>query len=199
MVVQAGGARRILDRDPDARASRRRADRAHRPRGAGGDAPPARRPARATSEPSALAPQPSCAELGALVARAREAGLPVELHVDGERRPLPAGLDLAAFRVVQEGLTNALKYAGRAPDRRARALATPASWSSRSSTAGPAAPRERRRRGGHGLVGMRERVRLYGGELEAGPARRRRLRAPCAAAARGRATEMARGMTRSAC
>ena len=66
-------------------------------------------------EHGARAPQPTMAGVGALVERAQEAGLPVELHVEGERRSLPAGLDLAAFRVVQEGLTNALKYADHAP------------------------------------------------------------------------------------
>ena len=62
-----------------------------------------------------LAPQPTLAEIGELVARARAAGLPTVLEFRGERRALPAGLDLAAYRIVQEGLTNALKHAGRAP------------------------------------------------------------------------------------
>ena len=84
MVVQAGGARRILDRDPGARAGGGDADRAHRPRGAGRDAPPARRARRPT--PAALAPQPTLAEIGELVARARAAGLPTALEVRGERR-----------------------------------------------------------------------------------------------------------------
>jgi signal transduction histidine kinase len=118
-------------------------------------------------EHGARAPQPTMAGIGALVERAREAGLPVELHVSGERRSLPAGLDLAAFRVVQEGLTNALKYAGHAPtDVHVR-------WSERALELeildrGPGPARERMGGGGHGLVGMRERVKLYGGELEAG-------------------------------
>jgi signal transduction histidine kinase len=105
------------------------------------------------------------AGLEALVERAREAGLPVELHVEGERRSLPAGLDLAAFRVVQEGITNALKYADHAPTEvRVR-------WRERALEIeildrGPG-PRERVDHG-HGLVGMQERVKLYGGELEAG-------------------------------
>ena len=63
------------------------------------------------AEPPALAPQPTLAEIGELVARARAAGLPAVLDVRGERRPLPAGLDLAAYRIVQEGLTNAMKHA----------------------------------------------------------------------------------------
>jgi signal transduction histidine kinase len=87
--------------------------------------------------------------------------------VDGEPRSLPAGVDLAAYRVVQEGLTNALKYAKGAPtevglrwDEDALEL--------RVSDTGPG-PRERTADGsGHGLVGMKERVRLYGGQVRTG-------------------------------
>ena len=64
---------------------------------------------------AALAPQPTLAELDELIARSRAAGLPTVLDLRGERRPLPAGLDLAAYRIVQEALTNALKHAGHAP------------------------------------------------------------------------------------
>jgi signal transduction histidine kinase len=118
-------------------------------------------------EPRALAPQPTLAELDALIARARAAGLPVVLHEDGERRPLPAGLDLAAYRIVQEALTNALKYSGSA------ATEVTVTW---GATELAVEVRDRGRvrvtgDGGHGLVGMRERVRVYGGELETGPAR----------------------------
>jgi signal transduction histidine kinase len=104
----------------------------------------------------------------ALVDRARAAGLPVELHQDGERRPLPAGLDLAAYRVVQEGLTNAIKHSGGAPTE------VHVRWGERDleleiADRGPGPIRERvEAGGGHGLIGMRERVKLYGGELEAG-------------------------------
>jgi len=109
------------------------------------------------------------AGVSALVERAREAGLPVKLFVEGERRSLPAGLDLAAFRVVQEGITNALKYADRAPTE------VHVRWGARELVLeildrGPGPARERMGGGGdgHGLVGMRERVRLYGGQLETG-------------------------------
>jgi signal transduction histidine kinase len=120
-------------------------------------------------EHAARAPQPTMASVGALVSRARDAGLPVRLQETGERRSLPAGLDLAAFRVVQEGLTNAIKYSGRAET---EVLVT---WGERElvleiADRGPGAAREHvTEAGGHGLVGMRERVRLYGGELETGP------------------------------
>ena len=115
MVVQAGGARRILERDPErAVAAAAQIERTGREALA-----EMRRLLgvlhRDDDEHDLRAPQPTMAGVGALVERAREAGLPVELHVSGERRSLPAGLDLAAFRVVQEGITNALKYADRAP------------------------------------------------------------------------------------
>ena len=91
----------------------------------------------------------------------------MELHVEGDRRSLPAGLDLAAFRVVQEGLTNALKYSEGSPTE------VHVRWGERAleleiADRGPGPVRERVGEGGHGLVGMRERVKLYGGELEAG-------------------------------
>jgi len=168
MVVQAGGARRILERDPGrAVAAAAQIERTGREALA-----EMRRLLgmlhRDDDEYDARAPQPTMAGIGPLVARAKEAGLPVELHVDGERRSLPAGLDLAAFRVVQEGLTNALKYADHAPTEvRVR-------WSERELELeildrGPGPARERMGgEDGHGLVGMRERVKLYGGELEAG-------------------------------
>jgi signal transduction histidine kinase len=168
MVVQAGGARRILERDPErAIAAAAQIERTGREALA-----EMRRLLgvlhRDDDEHDARAPQPTMAGVGALVERAREAGLPVELHVEGERRSLPAGLDLAAFRVVQEGLTNALKYAGHAPtDVHVR-------WGARELELeildrGPGPARDRLGGdGGHGLVGMRERVKLYGGELEAG-------------------------------
>jgi signal transduction histidine kinase len=169
MVVQAGGARRILERDPErAVAAAAQIERTGREALA-----EMRRLLGVLHrdeelEHGARAPQPTMAGVGALVERAKEAGLPVELHVSGERRSLPAGLDLAAFRVVQEGLTNALKHAERAPtDVHVR-------WGERELELeildrGPGPARERMGgEGGHGLIGMRERVKLYGGELEAG-------------------------------
>jgi signal transduction histidine kinase len=115
---------------------------------------------------------PALSQLGALVARARAAGLPVELRIDGDPRELTAGLDLVAFRVVQEALTNAIKHAGPA-----RALVRVRFTTARlelevSDTGrGPALPDGDTNATGQGLVGMRERLVLYGGELQTGRAR----------------------------
>ena len=121
---------------------------------------------RRPEEAPALAPQPSLEHLGKLVEQAREAGLPVELRVEGDPLPLPAGVDLTAYRLVQEGLTNALKHA-RAERAQvlvrygARDIEITVSDDGRGTGSGDG--------DGHGLVGMRERVAVYGGELEAGP------------------------------
>jgi signal transduction histidine kinase len=114
-----------------------------------------------------LAPQPGLEDLETLVRQVGEAGLPVELHVDGERRELPVGIELSAYRIVQEALTNALKHAGRAhASVRVRYGFDSLELEIVDDGAGdgqvPIAP------GGHGLAGMRERVALYGGLLDAG-------------------------------
>jgi signal transduction histidine kinase len=113
-----------------------------------------------------LAPQPGLDDLPALVERVREAGLPVELHVDGDRRELPVGIELSAYRIVQEALTNALKHAGRAQASvHVRYGRDSLELEIVDDGAGAQAPVAS---GGHGLVGMRERVALYGGRLDAG-------------------------------
>jgi len=117
------------------------------------------------SEP-ALAPQPGLARLDPLLAQARSAGLPVELSVEGERRALPPGIDLAAYRIVQEALTNARKHAG--PARAQVALSYKGEVLELEVTDDGRAAASAGD-GGHGLIGMRERVALYGGTLEAGP------------------------------
>jgi signal transduction histidine kinase len=112
----------------------------------------------------ALVPQPSMARLEQLLGRVREAGLPVELEVEGHPRPLPPGLDLSAYRIVQEALTNTLKHAGgarawvtvRYGDQALELEIVDDGHSANGAN------------GGHGLAGMRERVRLFGGEVEAG-------------------------------
>jgi signal transduction histidine kinase len=113
-----------------------------------------------------LAPQPGLDDLPTLVGQVREAGLPVELHVEGERRGLPVGIELSAYRIVQEALTNALKHAGEAhASVRVRYGADSLELEIVDDGAGAPVPVVS---GGHGLVGMRERVALYGGRLDAG-------------------------------
>jgi signal transduction histidine kinase len=120
---------------------------------------------RVGGEPPAHTPQPTLRELDELVAQVREAGLPVELQVEGEPAALPPGVAVSAYRIVQEALTNVLKHAGPAGARvvvryTGRELELEIVDDGRGSTrAGEA---------GHGLVGMRERVALYGGDFDAG-------------------------------
>lgn len=120
---------------------------------------------RGDGEAAAYAPQPGLDRLGALADEVRRAGLEVALHTEGEPRPLPHTLDLSAYRVAQEGLTNALQHARAtradvtvlyAPDRVRIAVRDD------GRGAGPGDGH------GHGLVGVRERVKLYGGEMTAG-------------------------------
>jgi signal transduction histidine kinase len=116
-------------------------------------------------EADPLAPQPGLADLPVLVSQVREAGLDVALEVDGERRELPVGLELSAYRIVQEALTNALKHAGdAAASVRVRYGEDAIELEVTDDGMGGGSVE---RVGGHGLVGMRERVALYGGQLEA--------------------------------
>jgi signal transduction histidine kinase len=121
---------------------------------------------RRTTDTTGTGPQPGLSELPSLIGTAREAGLPVELHVEGEPAALAAGLDLSAYRIVQEAVTNAMRYAAKSrtnvlvrycPD----AVELEISDDGPGSTVPGGA--------GHGLAGMRERASLYGGVLEAGP------------------------------
>jgi signal transduction histidine kinase len=121
---------------------------------------------RRPEEGPALAPQPSLQHLDRLVAQARESGLPVELRIEGEATQLPPGVDLTAYRLVQEGLTNAIKHA-RASKADVVVRYTDGSVEVTVTDDGPGGGDGGG--GGHGLVGMRERVTVYGGELEAGP------------------------------
>ena len=113
------------------------------------------------------APQPGIATLETLLGQVREAGLPVDMTLEGRPVELPPGVDLSAYRIVQEALTNALKYAG--PARawvvvRYRDDDVELEIANDGRTEAAQADG-----GGHGLVGMRERVAVYGGELESGP------------------------------
>jgi signal transduction histidine kinase len=121
---------------------------------------------RRPEEAPALAPQPSLEHLDRLVSKARESGLPVELRIEGEPAQLPPGLDLTAYRLVQEGLTNALKHA-RASN--ANVLVRYGDGEVEISVTDDGSGDGGGDSGGHGLVGMRERVSVYGGELESGP------------------------------
>jgi signal transduction histidine kinase len=115
-----------------------------------------------------LTPQPGLADLETLVGQVREAGLPVELHVEGDRRQLPAGVELSAYRIVQEALTNAIKHAGDA-QAEVRVSYGPDTLELEILDDGAGTP-VRVTGQGHGLVGMRERVALYGGQLQTGRA-----------------------------
>ena len=119
-----------------------------------------------SEEGEPLAPQPGLGDLPTLVRQVREAGLPVELHVEGEPRELPVGIELSAYRIVQEALTNALKHAGEARAS-VRVNYGPDSLELEIVDDGAGEPQPVSR-GGHGLVGMGERVALYGGRLDAG-------------------------------
>jgi signal transduction histidine kinase len=121
----------------------------------------------ADDEPE-FAPQPGLHDLDGLLARSRAAGLDVALAVEGAPRPLARSVDLSAFRIVQEALTNVVKHAGRAPTSVTIAYGPDALELTivDSGDGGPAAPAAP---GGHGLIGMRERTALFGGTLTAGP------------------------------
>jgi signal transduction histidine kinase len=121
---------------------------------------------RRPEEAPALAPQPSLEHLDRLVAQARESGLPVEVQIEGEPTQLPPGVDLTAYRLVQEGLTNAIKHARAS---KADVVVRYAEGSVEISVTDDGSGDGDGGGGGHGLVGMRERVTVYGGELEAGP------------------------------
>jgi signal transduction histidine kinase len=179
MIVQAGAARKILSSSPadaeDALLAVEATGReamtelrnllgllSSRADGSGG----------AGADPAAFTPQPGLGELDTLIGRVSAAGLPAELRVTGEPRPLPPGADLAAYRVVQEGLTNILRHAG-------QATATVAiDWGEdlviTVTDDGGLEPDDAgadRAYGtpGRGLLGLRERLALYGGTLAAGP------------------------------
>jgi signal transduction histidine kinase len=113
-----------------------------------------------------LEPQPGLRDLPMLVAQVADAGLPVELHVEGECRELPVGIELSAFRIVQEALTNALKHAGEANASVHVRYGRDSLELEITDDGGTA--REAVVSGGHGLLGMRERVALYGGSLDVG-------------------------------
>jgi signal transduction histidine kinase len=170
MVVQAAGARRVLDKDPEAT------------KGALASIETAGRTALTEmrrmlevlrTDDSGVGPQPGLGEIDRLIDNVREAGLPVTLKIEGSACCLPAGMDLAAYRIIQEALTNSVKHGGKV-----RATATVTIRYSDDvleievvdDGRGAAAPLLEGLDGhGHGLIGMKERVALFGGNMEAGP------------------------------
>jgi signal transduction histidine kinase len=165
IAIQSDAAEAALDRDPALAGPPLRAIR-----GSARDALAEMRRLlgvlRSDEDESGTMPQPGLAQLPELVARA---GVPVALEVTGEPRALPAGIDISAYRIVQEALTNVHKHAGAVP------TTVLVAWSDdRVELAvrdlGPGANGSPAASEGHGLIGMRERVRLLGGELRTGPA-----------------------------
>jgi signal transduction histidine kinase len=114
-----------------------------------------------------LDPQPGVADVEPLVQRMRDTGLPVELELTSTPLALAPGFDLAAYRIVQEALTNVLKHSGRV-DTSVRVSCDGDALDLLIRNAGPV-PEANGDNQGHGLIGMRERVALYGGSLRAGP------------------------------
>src|SRR5438874_10689342 len=122
---------------------------------------------RSGDEQLAIGPQPGLGSLQSLVEQVRASGLPVQLRIEGKPVHLPAGIDLSAYRIVQEALTNVVKHAGDAAAEvviryGARVLELDVLDDGHGRTAS-------RNGSGHGLIGMRERVALYGARREAGP------------------------------
>lgn len=175
MTLQVGGVRRRLDRDPASHAER---DILLDVEGLGREAVAElhrilgvlRSPEDDTSGESARAvsPQPRLADLAQLAARVRAAGVPVDLKVEGAARQLPAGLELAGYRVVQEALTNVLKHSPGATAR-VHVAYTEESLELLVQDNGRAADIAASERTGLGLTGIRERIALYGGHVETGP------------------------------
>ncbi len=175
MTLQVGGVRRRLDRDPTSHAER---DVLLDVEGLGREAVAElhrmlgvlRSPDEDESGESdrAVSPQPRLAELDELAARVRAAGVPVELRVEGTARQLPAGLELAGYRVVQEALTNVLKHSPGATAR-VHVAYTDQSLELLVQDNGRAADVAAVERTGLGLTGIRERIALYGGHVETGP------------------------------
>ncbi len=171
MVVQAQGAQRMLDLDPErARDALGAIERTGRTA-----LEEMRRSLGVLRRPDAdvpLAPQPGMGGLGALVEQARASGLAVELVAEGEPAPLPSGVDVSAYRIVQEALTNTLKHAGpvrtrvtvRYGDDGLELEIADDGFAGRAPNGAPVSAE-----GGQGLLGMRERVALYGGHLHAAP------------------------------
>lgn len=165
MVVQAAGVRRLLrgdqEREREAllvveRIGREALTEMRRMLGV----------MRTEEQGATRTPQPSLEHLERLIERVSQAGLAVDLKVEGEPRPLPAGIDLSAYRIVQEGLTNALKHGTKAP---AHVFVRYSELELELEVVDDSPAASTMSDDGQGLAGMRERVAVYGGAFEAGP------------------------------
>jgi signal transduction histidine kinase len=164
IAVQAGAAEQLLDSRPDAAREHLAAVR----RTARDAMTEMRRVLDVLhGDDASYAPQPGLSRLPDLIDELVAAGVPVELVEEGERPELPAGIDLVAFRVIQESLTNVRKHAGGAPTHVSLRYGAREVDVEITNEAGRA-PAAMNGGGGHGLFGMRERVRLFGGKFEAG-------------------------------
>jgi signal transduction histidine kinase len=163
MVVQAGAERRVLGPDQD--ETREVLGTIER-MGRGALSEMRRMVAMLRQDPGVdLVPQPQLADVPVLVEQLQAAGMPVRLSVTGQVRELPVGIELSSYRIVQEALTNALKHAGNASAAVTLAYGDDTLEIVVTDDGPGPLPGES---GGHGLVGMRERVTMYGGQLQAG-------------------------------
>jgi len=169
IVVQADGGRYAAEQDPKA-ALQVLETIGDTGRGALADMRRLLGVLRAPEDSGELGPQPGLVLLPDLIASVRKAGLDVDFGVDGEPRALGAGASLAVYRAIQEGLTNTLKHAGPHARSRVRLAYDAERLTVEVSDDGPGASASSSAGGpGHGLIGMRERVEAFGGEVMAGP------------------------------
>jgi signal transduction histidine kinase len=165
MVLQAGAARQALDRNPE-KAREPMLSVEATGRSAMSELRRLVTMLRQPGDEEGLAPQPSLRHLDLLIGRTREAGLTIDVDVDDRLEGIPPGVDLSAYRIVQEALTNVLKHASATHVdvkvvRDAGAVEVTIEDDGRGSAGNGALV------GGHGLIGMKERVNLFGGRLEA--------------------------------
>jgi signal transduction histidine kinase len=171
MTVQAGAANLVFAKDPDAAGSSLSSIE-QTGRLALGELRRLLGVLRTEDEGEELSPQPGLDRLDDLVAKVEEAGVEVEVTVEGDLQDLPTALGLSAYRILQEGLTNVLKHAGRWARAEVVVRRTQGELVLEIADDGRGVASEAASvRGGHGLIGMRERVALFGGRMSTGPRR----------------------------
>lgn len=164
LVLQAGAAEQVLQRDPE-RA--RQVLKSIRTSGQEAIGEMGAMLALVQGQPVCSREPPPClADVGKLIAKSQEAGMAIDLEISGDVRPLPTAVELSAFRVVQEGLTNSLKHAGPA---RVRVLLRYGAHSLDVEVVDDGAGGQIGQGGRRGLAGLRARVAVFGGDFEAGP------------------------------